>query len=222
MLTNKTKRYKSLPEKQQHHTSLEDNYHTCLLWSALQASEGVPIRFFSMLPELVEAYYSPNMGLITHLQYPVLREDEMDEEPGQTTSLHLNSVQCNVAVLKQPHTPHLCPAESNNLPPQLPPRNFLANDGKDGEPKSSEQSCKSLSDTYLMRLQHMDMSMYGHICRISTYAPQPENTLCKASDNTLAAYSMYNLLNAPIMSSGSASCDWAGVWIECCREDICL
>lgn len=44
-----------------------------------------------MLPELVEAYYSPNMGLITHLQYPVQREEEVDEEPGQTTSLHLNS-----------------------------------------------------------------------------------------------------------------------------------
>lgn len=42
-----------------------------------------------MLPELVEAYYSPNMGLITHLQYPVQREEEVDEEPGQTTSLHL-------------------------------------------------------------------------------------------------------------------------------------
>lgn len=44
-----------------------------------------------MLPELVEAYYSPNMGLITHLQYPVQREEEADEEPGRTTSLHLNS-----------------------------------------------------------------------------------------------------------------------------------
>lgn len=44
-----------------------------------------------MLPELVEAYYSPNMGLITHLQYPVQREEEVDEEPGQTTSLHLSS-----------------------------------------------------------------------------------------------------------------------------------
>lgn len=54
--------------------------------SALQASEGVPIRFFSMLPELVEAYYSPNMGLVTHLQYPVQREEDVDEEPGQTTS----------------------------------------------------------------------------------------------------------------------------------------
>ncbi|KAM7388680.1 hypothetical protein PAMP_024840 [Pampus punctatissimus] len=96
---------------------------------SVQASEGVPIRFFSMLPELVEAYYSPNMGLITHLQYPVQREEEVDEEP-----------------------------ESNNLPPQLPPRNFLANDIKDSDPKSPEQACKSLSDTFLMRLQHMDMS----------------------------------------------------------------
>ena len=50
--------------------------------SAPQASEGVPIRFFSMLPELVEAYYSPNMGLVTHLQYPVQREEEVDEEAG--------------------------------------------------------------------------------------------------------------------------------------------
>lgn len=54
--------------------------------SAPQASEGVPIRFFSVLTELVEAYHSPNMGLVTHLQYPVHREEELDEEQGQTTS----------------------------------------------------------------------------------------------------------------------------------------
>ncbi|XP_022615006.1 phosphatidylinositol 3,4,5-trisphosphate 5-phosphatase 1 [Seriola dumerili] len=96
---------------------------------SVQASEGVPIRFFTMLPELVEAYYSPNMGLVTHLQYSIQREEEVDEEP-----------------------------ETNNLPPQLPPRNFPANDMKDGDSKSSEQACKSLSDTYLMRLQHMDLS----------------------------------------------------------------
>lgn len=54
----------------------------CLLWSAPQASEGVPIRFFSVLTELVEAYSSPNMGLVTHLQYLVQREEEVEEEPG--------------------------------------------------------------------------------------------------------------------------------------------
>lgn len=65
-----------------------------LVFSALQASEGVPIRFFSLLPELVEAYYSPNMGLVTHLQYPVQREEEVEEEPGQTvfTLRHNNGI----------------------------------------------------------------------------------------------------------------------------------
>ncbi|XP_015236478.1 PREDICTED: phosphatidylinositol 3,4,5-trisphosphate 5-phosphatase 1 isoform X1 [Cyprinodon variegatus] len=96
---------------------------------SVQASEGVPIRFFAMLPELVEAYYSPNMGLVTHLQYPVQREEEVEEEQ-----------------------------ESNNHPPRLPPRNFTA-DAKDCESKTSEQATKSLSDMYLMRLQHIDLSM---------------------------------------------------------------
>ncbi|XP_032382090.1 phosphatidylinositol 3,4,5-trisphosphate 5-phosphatase 1 isoform X1 [Etheostoma spectabile] len=89
---------------------------------SVQASEGVPNMFFSMLPELVEAYYSPNMGLVTHLQYPVQREEDVDEEQ-----------------------------EATNFPPQLPPRNFTVNDVKDSDPKS-------LSDTYLMRLQQMDLS----------------------------------------------------------------
>ncbi|XP_072246198.1 phosphatidylinositol 3,4,5-trisphosphate 5-phosphatase 1 [Leuresthes tenuis] len=96
---------------------------------SVQASEGVPIRFFTMLPELVEAYYSPNMGLVTHLQCPVQREEEIDEDQ-----------------------------EANNHPPQLPPRNFTA-DGKECESKTSEQASKSLSETYLMRLQHMDLSI---------------------------------------------------------------
>ncbi|XP_041862783.1 phosphatidylinositol 3,4,5-trisphosphate 5-phosphatase 1 isoform X2 [Melanotaenia boesemani] len=96
---------------------------------SVQASEGVPIRFFTLLPELVEAYYSPNMGLVTHLQYPVQREDEVEEEQ-----------------------------ESNNNPPQLPPRNFPA-ESKESESKTSEQASKSLSDTYLMKLQHMDLSI---------------------------------------------------------------
>uniref|UniRef100_A0A3B5L6H2 Inositol polyphosphate-5-phosphatase D n=1 Tax=Xiphophorus couchianus TaxID=32473 RepID=A0A3B5L6H2_9TELE len=99
-----------------------------LFFFLLQASEGVPIRFFAMLPELVEAYYNPNMGLVTHLQYAVQREEEAEEEQ-----------------------------ESNSLPPQLPPRNFLA-DAKESETKTSEQATKSLSDTYLMRLQHIDLS----------------------------------------------------------------
>ncbi|XP_005919800.1 phosphatidylinositol 3,4,5-trisphosphate 5-phosphatase 1 [Haplochromis burtoni] len=96
---------------------------------SVQASEGVPIRFFTMLPELVEAYYSPNMGLVTHLQYSVQREEEVEEEP-----------------------------EQNSHPPQLPPRNIPL-DVKDGDSKTSEQASKSLSDIYLAKLQHMDLSI---------------------------------------------------------------
>uniref|UniRef100_A0A668A7I7 phosphatidylinositol-3,4,5-trisphosphate 5-phosphatase n=1 Tax=Myripristis murdjan TaxID=586833 RepID=A0A668A7I7_9TELE len=96
---------------------------------SVQASEGVPIRFFSVLSDLVEAYYSPNMGLVTHLQFPVQKEEEVDEEP-----------------------------EPNNHPPQLPPRNFAPNEVKDGDSKSSEQVGMSLSDIFLQRLQHVDMS----------------------------------------------------------------
>uniref|UniRef100_A0A3P8R6G2 phosphatidylinositol-3,4,5-trisphosphate 5-phosphatase n=1 Tax=Astatotilapia calliptera TaxID=8154 RepID=A0A3P8R6G2_ASTCA len=96
---------------------------------SVQASEGVPIRFFTMLPELVEAYYSPNMGLVTHLQYSVQWEEEVEEEP-----------------------------EQNSHPPQLPPRNIPL-DVKDGDSKTSEQASKSLSDIYLAKLQHMDLSI---------------------------------------------------------------
>ncbi len=87
----------------------------------------------------------------------------------QVKPLLLNSGDC-VKCLSKIYTPKhpfcRCSAESNNLPPQLPPRNFAANDVKDSEPKSSEQACKSLADTYLMRLQHMDMSKYDYICNI--------------------------------------------------------
>lgn len=69
---------------------------------ALQASEGVPIRFFSGLPELVEAYYNPNMGLVTHLQYPVQREEEVEEDTGHTAlqPLYQNS-NCYISGFKK-------------------------------------------------------------------------------------------------------------------------
>uniref|UniRef100_A0A672ML32 phosphatidylinositol-3,4,5-trisphosphate 5-phosphatase n=1 Tax=Sinocyclocheilus grahami TaxID=75366 RepID=A0A672ML32_SINGR len=101
---------------------------------SVQASEGVPIRFFSVLPDLVEAYYKENMGLVTHLQYAVQKEEEPEEEPG-------------------------------NLPPQLPPRNITSNECKDGHSDSSrgndrgtELARPSISDTYIQRLQQIDIS----------------------------------------------------------------
>ncbi|XP_020487590.1 phosphatidylinositol 3,4,5-trisphosphate 5-phosphatase 1 [Labrus bergylta] len=125
---------------------------------SVQASDGVPIRFFSMLPELVEAYYSTNMGLVTHLQYPVQREEESEEEP-----------------------------EACNLPPQLPPRNFAANDVKEYDPKSSEQACNSLTDTYLMRLQHMDLSSVPeeHLLAIQEYL---RTSICSDAEQVQNGY----------------------------------
>lgn len=43
-----------------------------------------------MLPELVEAYSSPNMGLVTHLQYLVQREEEVEEEPGRFEQMNID------------------------------------------------------------------------------------------------------------------------------------
>uniref|UniRef100_A0A4W5QX18 phosphatidylinositol-3,4,5-trisphosphate 5-phosphatase n=1 Tax=Hucho hucho TaxID=62062 RepID=A0A4W5QX18_9TELE len=109
--------------------------HHCFC-ACLQASEGVPIQLFSVLSDLVETYYSPNMGLATHLQFPVQKEEEPEEEP-----------------------------EPVNHPPQLPPRNFSggpsANGSKEthgGESRGSELACNALADTYLQGLQHIDMS----------------------------------------------------------------
>ncbi|KAF7711757.1 hypothetical protein HF521_000768 [Silurus meridionalis] len=99
---------------------------------SVQASEGVPIRFFSGISELVEAYYKENMGLVTHLQYPVQKEEEPEDEP-----------------------------EQFSLPPQLPPRNLPLIESREchAEPvKTIEPSRMSIKDTYLQRLQLVDMS----------------------------------------------------------------
>uniref|UniRef100_A0A8C7G6M0 phosphatidylinositol-3,4,5-trisphosphate 5-phosphatase n=1 Tax=Oncorhynchus kisutch TaxID=8019 RepID=A0A8C7G6M0_ONCKI len=69
---------------------------------SVQASEGVPIQLFSVLSDLVETFYSPNMGLATHLQFPVQKEEEPEEE-----------------------------AEPVKCPPQLPPRNSKETQGGD-------------------------------------------------------------------------------------------
>uniref|UniRef100_A0A673IKA9 phosphatidylinositol-3,4,5-trisphosphate 5-phosphatase n=1 Tax=Sinocyclocheilus rhinocerous TaxID=307959 RepID=A0A673IKA9_9TELE len=120
--------------------SIQGAYALCVLRSflfiSLQASEGVPIRFFSVLPDLVETYYKENMGLVTHLQYAVQKEEEPEEEP-----------------------------EPCSLPPQLPPRNITSNECKDGHSDSSrgtdrgtELARPSISDTYIQRLQQIDIS----------------------------------------------------------------
>ncbi|XP_031224178.1 phosphatidylinositol 3,4,5-trisphosphate 5-phosphatase 1 isoform X2 [Mastomys coucha] len=109
----------------------------------VQASEGVPMRFFTKLDQLIEFYKKENMGLVTHLQYPVpLEEEDTIDEAEEDT-------------------------ESVMSPPELPPRNIPVSAGpseaKDlplatENPRAPEVTRLSLSETLFQRLQSMDTS----------------------------------------------------------------
>ncbi|XP_049979024.1 phosphatidylinositol 3,4,5-trisphosphate 5-phosphatase 1 isoform X8 [Alexandromys fortis] len=109
----------------------------------VQASEGVPMRFFTKLDQLIEFYKKENMGLVTHLQYPVpLEEEDTIDEAEEDT-------------------------ESVMSPPELPPRNIPVSSGpceaKDPplpleNPRAPEVTRPSLSETLFQRLQSMDTS----------------------------------------------------------------
>ncbi|XP_058521102.1 phosphatidylinositol 3,4,5-trisphosphate 5-phosphatase 1 isoform X2 [Ochotona princeps] len=109
----------------------------------VQASEGVPMRFFTKLDQLIEFYKKENMGLVTHLQYPVpLEEEDAGDEPEEDT-------------------------ESITSPPELPPRNILLPQGLcDAKEfpaslesaRAPEVNRPSPSETLLQRLQTVDTS----------------------------------------------------------------
>ncbi|XP_077011562.1 phosphatidylinositol 3,4,5-trisphosphate 5-phosphatase 1 [Tamandua tetradactyla] len=109
----------------------------------VQASEGVPMRFFTKLDQLIEFYKKENMGLVTHLQYPVpLEEEDTGDEPEEETECVLS-------------------------PPELPPRNIPlpsgASEAKEPAPcsenaRGAEVARPALSETLLQRLQSMDSS----------------------------------------------------------------
>lgn len=109
----------------------------------VQASEGVPMRFFTKLDQLIEFYKKENMGLVTHLQYPVpLEEEDPGDEPEEET-------------------------EGVPSPPELPPRNIPLSTGpcepkevppSIENPRAAEVSRPSLSETLFQRLQSMDTS----------------------------------------------------------------
>ncbi|XP_057407860.1 phosphatidylinositol 3,4,5-trisphosphate 5-phosphatase 1 [Balaenoptera acutorostrata] len=109
----------------------------------VQASEGVPMRFFTKLDQLIEFYKKENMGLVTHLQYPVpLEEEDAGDEPEEETEGVLS-------------------------PPELPPRNIHLSAGpceakevpvSNENPRATEVSRPSLSETLFQRLQTMDTS----------------------------------------------------------------
>ncbi|XP_032133771.1 phosphatidylinositol 3,4,5-trisphosphate 5-phosphatase 1 isoform X1 [Sapajus apella] len=110
----------------------------------VQASEGVPMRFFTKLDQLIEFYKKENMGLVTHLQYPVpLEEEDTGDDPEEDT------------------------VESVLSPPELPPRNIPLSAGSceakeaplsNENPRATEASRPSLSETLFQRLQSMDTS----------------------------------------------------------------
>ncbi|CAH2284704.1 centrosomal of 192 kDa isoform X1 [Pelobates cultripes] len=55
-----------------------------------QASEGVPMRFFTTLLELIDFYRKENVGLVTHLQFPIQKEEEGPEEQDEEQETFLD------------------------------------------------------------------------------------------------------------------------------------
>ncbi|NXH52098.1 SHIP1 phosphatase, partial [Rhabdornis inornatus] len=121
-----------------------------------QASEGVPVKYFQNLEELIEYYKKENMGLVWHLKYPVPREeeeaaDELEED-----------------------------ADVVPTPPVLPPRNILmavpSSETKEVSPlpensRVADVNKLSLSETLLQRLQYQDTSSVSdeHLKLIQDY-----------------------------------------------------
>ncbi|KAG8445419.1 hypothetical protein GDO86_010266 [Hymenochirus boettgeri] len=104
---------------------------------SVQASEGVPMRFFTNLVELIDFYRRENVGLVTHLQFPIQKEEDSPEELDE---------------------------EQEPPPPNVPPRNFTCSLGS-SEIKECQTALERapavnasllLSETLLQRLQDMD------------------------------------------------------------------
>uniref|UniRef100_A0A674I2H5 phosphatidylinositol-3,4,5-trisphosphate 5-phosphatase n=1 Tax=Terrapene triunguis TaxID=2587831 RepID=A0A674I2H5_9SAUR len=126
----------------------------------VQASEGVPVKYFDNLDELIEFYKKENMGLVWHLRYPVQREEEeAADEPEEDADFGAHPVP---------------------TPPILPPRPYLvalpASEMKEASPlnessKVAEVSKLSLSETLLQRLQSQDTSSVSeeHLKLIQDY-----------------------------------------------------
>uniref|UniRef100_A0A8C2TY30 phosphatidylinositol-3,4,5-trisphosphate 5-phosphatase n=1 Tax=Coturnix japonica TaxID=93934 RepID=A0A8C2TY30_COTJA len=122
----------------------------------VQASEGVPVKYFDNLEELIEFYKKENMGLVWHLKYPVPREEEEAADDPEED------------------------ADQVPTPPILPPRNILmALPGSETKDMSSlpensrvaDVNKLSLSETLLQRLQYQDTSSVSdeHLKLIQDY-----------------------------------------------------
>ncbi|XP_067158120.1 phosphatidylinositol 3,4,5-trisphosphate 5-phosphatase 1 isoform X3 [Apteryx mantelli] len=122
----------------------------------VQASEGVPVKYFENLEELIDFYKQENMGLVWHLKYPVQREEEeAADEPEEDADL----------------VP---------VPPSLPPRNIPvalpSSDAKEVPPlpetsRVADVNKLFLPETLLQRLQCQDTSSVSdeHLKLIQDY-----------------------------------------------------
>ncbi|KFQ33487.1 Phosphatidylinositol 3,4,5-trisphosphate 5-phosphatase 1, partial [Mesitornis unicolor] len=121
-----------------------------------QASEGVPVKYFENLEELIDFYKKENMGLVWHLKYPVPREEEEAADEAEED------------------------ADLVPTPPILPPRNILmslpSSEAKEvpALPENSrvaDVNKLSLSETLLQRLQYQDTSSVSdeHLKLIQDY-----------------------------------------------------
>ncbi|XP_023580270.1 phosphatidylinositol 3,4,5-trisphosphate 5-phosphatase 1 isoform X2 [Trichechus manatus latirostris] len=152
---------------------------------SVQASEGVPMRFFTKLDQLIEFYKKENMGLVTHLQYPVpLEEEDASDEPEEETGRRgrqeagqlaqqggalgtTSSKEHGGEVLDVSLPSNACIEECDVSPPELPPRNIPLSAGpceakevplSSESPRVPEVSKPTLSETLLQRLQSIDTS----------------------------------------------------------------
>ncbi|NXN99182.1 SHIP1 phosphatase, partial [Rhinopomastus cyanomelas] len=122
----------------------------------VQASEGVPVKYFENLEELIEFYRKENMGLVWHLKYPVPREEEEAADEAEED------------------------ADLVPTPPILPPRNILmalpSSETKEApllpeNSRAADVTKLSLAETLLQRLQHQDTSSVSdeHLKLIQDY-----------------------------------------------------
>ncbi|XP_021400040.1 phosphatidylinositol 3,4,5-trisphosphate 5-phosphatase 1 isoform X2 [Lonchura striata] len=122
----------------------------------VQASDGVPVKYFQNLEELIEYYKKENMGLVWHLKYPVPREEEeAADELEEDTDLV--------------PTPPVLPAR--NILMALPTSETKEVSSLPENSRVAEVNKLSLSETLLQRLQYQDTSSVSdeHLKLIQDY-----------------------------------------------------
>ncbi|XP_075425723.1 phosphatidylinositol 3,4,5-trisphosphate 5-phosphatase 1 isoform X2 [Ascaphus truei] len=133
---------------------------------SVQASEGVPMRFFVSLVELIDFYRKENVGLVTHLQFPAQQEEEGPEEQDEE---------------QEPVT----------VPPNLPPRTFPSSvlteitECKMATERVSPGNSSLLSEMLLQRLQDTDTRSVSeeHLQAIREYLHLHSSSDCEMVRN---------------------------------------